>query len=33
MNIAQFLLRLYPRAFRERYEEEIRALLKQRPPR
>jgi uncharacterized membrane protein YidH (DUF202 family) len=32
MKIARFLLRLYPRAFRERYEEEMRALLERCPP-
>lgn len=31
MKTAQYVLRLYPRAFRERYEEEILAMLEQRP--
>ncbi len=31
MKTAQYLLRLYPRAFRERYEDEMLAMLAQRP--
>lgn len=31
MKIAPYLLRLYPRAFRERYEDEMLAMLEQRP--
>jgi hypothetical protein len=31
MKTAQYLLRLYPRAWRKRYEEEVLAMLEQRP--
>jgi hypothetical protein len=30
--IASFLLRMYPRTWRMRYEEEVRALLEDNPP-
>ena len=30
MKTAQYLLRLYPRAWRKRYEEEVLAMLEQR---
>jgi hypothetical protein len=32
MRIAQSILHLYPRAFRDRYEHELQALLEQNPP-
>jgi hypothetical protein len=31
MSMEKYLLRLYPRPWRERYEEELLALLEQRP--
>lgn len=31
MNTAQYILRLYPRSWRERYEEEVLAMLEQHP--
>jgi len=32
MNIEKYLLRLYPRTWRARYEEELLAMLEARPP-